>query len=559
MRLQSKTATDLLMGTKVKTIDGIRFKEYNQNQEIDVSLYLPDLIAKNSVCRIIDDLVERIEMSELEAEYKNYGCPSYHPKMMIKVWVYAYSTKVYTSRPLAKKLREDLGFIWLAGKNAPSFKTLCSFRAGKLKGLCEVVIKQMLLYLVEEGYIDLQDLYIDGSKWEANANKYKVTWKKNTARYKESTLTKIEDFLKQVAILQEEEDVRYGSKDLKEHQSNGEIEQILSSADLDKVSQKIQAAILSEKEAEKKKALMAQYKECNKLQEKLSKYELQEAMLGQRNSYSKTDPDATYMQLKDERGAPAYNVQISTSNQFIVHASMHQNTNDSVAFIPHIAAQSTRLEQLGFAQIAEVTADAGYGSEENYHYCVTNSTTAYIKFPLWYQEVSGALVKQEYRSENWQYTQSEDCYVCPQGRKLTFKKAEAETSKNGYQRTVRKYECESCANCPVFKECRGEIAAINSNRTVQRSEQMEMYKQEARERLATERGKEKRSQRSVDVETPFGSIKYNMRHQRFILRGIESVSIEFWLLSMAHNIRKVHSEKTGMWAEHYAQRARKRA
>ena len=88
---------------------------------------------------------------------------------------------------------------------------------------------------------------------------------------------------------------------------------------------------------------------------------------------------------------------------------------------------------------------------------------------------------------------------------------------------------------------------------------MEMYKQEARERLATERGKEKRSQRSVDVETPFGSIKYNMRHQRFILRGIESVSIEFWLLSMAHNIRKVHSEKTGMWAEHYAQRARKRA
>ena len=129
--------------------------------------------------------------------------------------------------------------------------------------------------------------------------------------------------------------------------------------DLDKVSQKIQAAILSEKEAEKKKALMAQYKECNKLQEKLSKYELQEAMLGQRNSYSKTDPDATYMQLKDERGAPAYNVQISTSNQFIVHASMHQNTNDSVAFIPHIAAQSTRLEQLGFAQIAEVTADAG--------------------------------------------------------------------------------------------------------------------------------------------------------------------------------------------------------
>jgi IS5 family transposase len=120
---------------------------------------------------------------------------------------------------------------------------------------------------------------------------------------------------------------------------------------------------------------------------------------------------------------------------------------------------------------------------------------------------------------------------------------------------IRIYESEGCAGCPLFKECRNEKAKPDTNRRVQFSKKLEAYKEQAKALLATEKGKQKRSQRSVDVETPFGDIKYNMGHKRFILRGIEKVTIEFTLLAIAHNLRKVHCQKTGIWKDYYAQRA----
>ena len=131
--------------------------------------------------------------------------------MLLKVWLYGYCTQVYTSRPLAKKLREDLVFIWLAGGQRPCFKTLSSFRSKRMQAIVDVVVSQVLLYLIEQGYVDLSDLYVDGSKWEANANKYKVVWRKNTERYKGWVLSRIADLMQQWQALQEQEDQTYGS------------------------------------------------------------------------------------------------------------------------------------------------------------------------------------------------------------------------------------------------------------------------------------------------------------------------------------------------------------
>ena len=111
----------------------------------------------------------------------------------------------------------------------------------------------------------------------------------------------------------------------------------------------------------------------------------------------------------------------------------------------------------------------------------------------------------------------------------------------------------------MFKECRGERASKETNRKVYINENLEVHKKKEKQRLATEEGIEKRSNRSTDVETPFGDIKYNRGHRRFILRGLEKVNIEFLLLSIAHNLKKVYCEVTGCWAEYYAQRAARSA
>jgi predicted nuclease of restriction endonuclease-like RecB superfamily len=140
-----------------------------------------------------------------------------------------------------------------------------------------------------------------------------------------------------------------------------------------------------------------------------------------------------------------------------------------------------------------------------------------------------------------------------------FKEEVVKKTLNGYDRHLRIYESEGCAGCPFFEQCRGPNAKPGSNRRVQRSEKLEAYKAAVKKRLASEQGLDRRSQRSVDVETPFANMKYNMAHRRFILRGIEKVNIEFQLLVLAHNIKKVYCEQTGIWAEYYAQRAATKA
>lgn len=180
---------------------------------------------------------------------------------------------------------------------------------------------------------------------------------------------------------------------------------------------------------------------------------------------------------------------------------------------------------------------------------------AYVKYGLWYQKQSGKIKKRPYHKYNWPYDKQGDYFVCPQGQKLHFVETKERINKNGFVQQVKMYESEGCQGCPVFEKCRSEKAAKDSNRRVQVNENLEAHKTKAKAALASEQGQEKRSKRGVEVETPFGDIKFNMGHRRFILRGLDKVNIEFLLLSIAHNLRKVYCEKTGIWKEYYAQRA----
>lgn len=548
------------MLTNIEEKKEIRFKAYEQDFEINLPVQIKDLVTENAQIQIIDKLIESIPMDSLTTYYCGIGCPPYHPKMLIKVWVYGYCQGVYTTRPLAKKLREDIGFMYLSGGQHPNFKTLSNFRTGRMGDLMESVLHQILVYLVEQDLVDLSDLYIDGSKWEANNNKYKRVWGKNTARYKSGVSERVRDLLNQYQALQDLEDAQYGQQDLSEHQGSEEIAIHLTSSDLAKRIENLCTQVAKESDKAKAKKADQLSKKLEKEQEKLFKYEEQEEKLGSRNSYGKTDTDATMMRMKDDSLLPGYNVQITSNNQYIIHSSMHQNSSDSVTLQEHWQGLEEKIAPLLEENTERsVTLDAGYGSEENYDFFEHRPVTAYLKYPLWYKDISGQLAKRAYYYGNWFYNADKDEYICPNGQQLVFIKQEEKQTKNGYIRNLKVYQSQSCQDCPFFKQCRGEKAKTDTNRTISISPKLEEHKQKAKLLLASEEGKKKRSQRSTDVETPFGDIKHNGKHRRFYLRGKEKVGIEFNFLAIAHNIRKIECQETGKYKEYYAQRAAKRA
>lgn len=424
-------------------------------------------------------------------------------------------------------------------------------------GMIDLIFKKVLAMLIEEGYVDLADLYVDGSKWEANANRHKVVWSKNTARYKAAVLERIEGLMAEVSRLQAEEDLRYGSQDLELQGEGKEAQVVLRSEQIS--AQLINLNTLIAEATEHK----TRQKELKKLrtalvneQEKLECYEQQEQVLNGRNSFSKTDVDATVMQMKDERLLPGYNIQHSTNNQFIINYTVEQNASDSVTLGAHLDKMEERFEGVSVPEQQNLCADAGYGSEENYADLQERNIKAYVKYALFFQEHNGELAKRKFRRENFPYDKLKDEFTCPNYRKLKYIGDRTDKSTTGYKKAWRLYECESCAECPFAPECKKNE---EKNRTVRFSPQYEAYKAQAKKLLESDKGLEMRSNRSIEVESGFGDIKYNMHHRRFILRERKKVYIEFGLLAIGHNLRKVFCEKSGIWAAYYAQRARKRA
>jgi transposase len=542
------------MAAKVEKVTQIIFKKYDQKQVLQVPIQLEGLIPKNHLSRIVDELVESIEIKELEKYYKGGGRRSYHPKMLLKVWLYGYCERIYTSRKLAKALRENVVFIWLSGNQQPCFKTLSEFRGLKMQGMLDITFKALLSLLLELDYISLEDLYVDGSKWEANGNRHKVVWSKNTERYRARVEERIDLLLQEIKTLQEREDACYGSKDLSEVGEGVDLKVSLTSESVQGHLVRLQELVSKESDKGRAQVLDRLGRKLASECDKLEKYEQQERIAQGRKSYNRTDSDATMLRMKDERLLPAYNVQHTTDHQYVVNWTISQNASDSVTLPPHLSKMEQRMEGIVKHKPKSYTADAGYGSEENYAALEGREIEAFVKYPLWYQEVSGELKKKKFRRENWPYDPDKKCYTCPHGRQLHYKETVSKLSENGYLKQIEMFECESCAGCPFALECK-KNEDDTKNRTVQHSPKLEAYKETARKRLDSEIGRKHRSARSVEVESVFGDLKYNQGHSRFLLRGIEKAYVEYGLIAAAHNIRKVYCEQSGIWKEYYAQRA----
>ena len=204
----------------------IIFKEYTLEQPSLLPPSLEELIPKDHLVRVVNKVIEKIDIKPLLEKYKGGGTSSYHPRMLLKVIVYAYTEKIYSSRKIAKALRENVNFMWIGGGNQPDFRTINHFRGELMKDAVRTVFSKVVELLIEGGYIKLENYFVDGTKIGANANAHKVVWAKKTKHYKERLQEQIKVLLDEIEQVTEKENKEYGEADLEELGGNTGIDAV---------------------------------------------------------------------------------------------------------------------------------------------------------------------------------------------------------------------------------------------------------------------------------------------------------------------------------------------
>ena len=515
--------------TKVQS--SAQFKRYQPEQILLLPPSLDELIEASHLVRVVNHVVESMDISGLINQYKGGGTTAYHPRMLLKILLYAYSVKIYTGRKIAKALRQDIHFMWLSGMSRPDFRTINNFRSSKAKEAIEGLFQQMLLFLVDHGYIKMENYFCDGSTFAADGNKHKMVWKKNAERFKAGAEEQCRELFREIDALNAVEDKQYVNTDLEERGlSAKEITAETIREQADKLDQVI-ASCDSKKQQRKAVSLK---KKLKKKQDKIAVYQQQAEVAGKRSGYNKTDNDATAMRMKNDELLPAYNALAGCEDQFIVTVSIHQNTNDGTCFKDHLE----RLEQQTPVLPKAIIADSIFGTEQNYELLENKQITSYLKFPSFQVEQKQSYQQNPFLKDNFRYNAASDSYSCPNEQQLTLRSIYHQThGRTGYQSTLKEYQCDHCQGCPFYQQCCK--STTGENRLIKVNEKLEAYKQRARENLNNKHGSNLRKQRCIEIESCFGDIKHNMGFRRFHLRGIKKVETEFSLVAMAHNLRKL--------------------
>jgi transposase len=498
------------------------FKSYTPNQIKLLPQSLEERIDKNHPVRIVNQVVDRIDIDPLLKKFKGGGTSSYHPRMLLKVLIYGYLNNTYSSRRIESAIKENIHFMWLAGDNEPDHNTINRFRSERLKDVLRMVFSQVVMLLSEAGHISLKELYTDGTKIEAQANRYTFVWgnaiKTSKARMEEQ-LKELWSYAEQVA-----------AEELKDKapQSFAPVNAEQVKETIKKIDQALEGKKIS-----KKKRQQLNYAKKN-WPANVEKYAQQEKILGERNSYSKTDPDATFMRMKEDHMKngqlkPAYNVQISSNNQFIVNYSLHQATTDTITLKRHL-----EVFNYSYGLTPEVlVADAGYGSEENYQFLEENKIEGYVKHN--YFDRNQREKNQDYfKTENLEVNTKNGKVYCPIGDEMNYIGEATRTTRTGFKQKLSKYQAKNCSRCPLRSACHSQ----KGNRIIEVNLKLRKLKHKAEERLTSEKGIAYRKRRPADVEPVFGNIKHNKNFKRFMLRGLEKVAIETGLLAIAHNLAK---------------------
>lgn len=500
----------------------LAIKSDNRKQNLLLPPSLDELVPENHMVRVVDAVIDRLDISDILSTYRGGGNSAFNPKMMLKVLVFAYLSNVYSSRRIEELLRRDIYFMWLAGMKRPDFRTINYYRGKRLKEGFDAVFTQVVRLLHEEGFVSLKVQYIDGTKIESVANKYTFVWRGSVEKYDARLKAKTEALLRQIE-----------QNHAIENQENPVPEELTAeevTKRVERIKEKVDAETLSKEERKALKQI-----ETDSVP-RMNRYRGQLETMGPRNSYSKTDPDATFMRMKEDamlngQLKPGYNVQISTENQFITNFGIYQRPTDTLTMISYLESFKARYGM----QSEEIVADSGYGSEENYEYMFSNGMTPYVKYNMFHVEQRRGYRNNPFRVSNLFYNPDDDFYVCPMGQKLKFIRQEKRYTASGYQQTVSVYRACRCEGCPL----RGQCHKSKRDRQIEVNHTLDDYKARARELLTSEQGIKHRSNRPIEPEAVFGQIKECGRFRRLRLKGLTGAKIDFGLKALAHNLRKL--------------------
>ena len=475
----------------------------NTTKQFSYQLMLPlepeVKIEASEAVRLMLKITERLDYSKLAASYiRKPSELEATAKQMFQLVTLGFMEGYYSTRKLESACKNDIRFMYiLRGKKAPDHNRFWSFIKHRLQGeVAEHLFYQVTSYLEEAGEIDYTNVFIDGTKIEANANKYSFVWKKSTNKYESRLDIKTENLLSEIA------------KEHPEIKSKTSTEECLTYL-------KSQAEI------------------------RKSKYQGYNQTFNNRNSFSKTDTDATFMRMKDDHMMngqlkPAYNLQLAVEGEYIVGLDISSERSDMATLVPLLE----RMEKGSGKKHENVTVDAGYESEENYKALKSGNQTAYIK-PANYEKSKKRKYKTNaYLRENMPYDSVADTYTCPQGNLFSYIYTTTRKSSGGFESTITIYECHGCMDCTQKKLC----TRAKGNRRIRVSKDFIALRNESLARITSDKGKVLRLNRSIQSEGAFGVLKQDYGFKRFFRRGATNVFTESTIFAIAYNINKLHGK-----------------
>ena len=522
-------------------------QDYTLNEEgyqLKLPLNLETIIPADDSVRLLSQFVEAMDLTDLYSTYERINTVS--PRTLLKIVLYSYMNGDYSSRSMELNCKRDINFMYLLeGKPVPDHATFARFRSIHFAPCAKRILAEMSALLYELGEVSGETIFIDGTKIEACANKYTFVWKKAVTKNHEKLLIKI------AALIAECEQL-YGIQIV--HGDTVKMKHV-------KRLRKKLYALKQEENIEfvhgigkRKSPLQKSIETLEGYLERLKGYTKKLHICGKRNSYSKTDPDATFMRMKEDAMGngqlkPAFNLQHGVDSEYIVWLTTGPQPADATTLIPFLKETE---EYLAF-KYQKFMEEAGYESEENYVFLDQNQQLAFIK-PSNYEISKKRTYKNDIgRIENMDYDEKSDAYICKNGKQLSFTHVRRSKSKTGYVSEKSIYQCEECKDCPYKKECiKGNNCKTpieGRNKVLSVAKTFLKYREEDLERILSDEGILLRINRNIQAEGSFGELKQDMGFRRYLSRGTSNVLAESVLLAMAKNVNKLHNKiqkgKTG--------------
>ena len=522
---------------KTKLIPVTDYTTFNRNYQIKLPLNIELSVPASDPVRLLSAFVEGMDLSDLYKTYDRIRKNQATPRQMLKIVLYAAMNRLYSSRDIESACRRDINFMYLLeGTPAPDHATIARFISLHFSECSKEILAGMSEALYAMGELSGKSIFIDGTKIESVANKYTFVWKKAVTKSQAKLLEKIERFTAECEDL-------YGIRIVYNDKIDiGTLKRLRK--ELMKIGDE-EGIVFVKGAGHRKSQLQKTVEELDEYMRRLSDYKEKLETLGTRNSYSKTDPDATFMRMKEDamrngQLKPAYNIQHGVDSEYITWVDISAHPTDTRTLIPLLKDMEKHLS----FKYTEIVADAGYESEENYAFLEGNGQLSFIKPTNYEISKTRRYRKDISRAENMAYDKERDLYICHAGKELPVLYERKPKNESGYRRKITIYGCSDCGGCPYKSDCihgnNCNTPMEERNKTIQVSKKMLEYRKKDLERITGEYGTLLRVNRSIQAEGSFADVKEDMNFRRYLYRGKKNALAQSIILAMGRNISKLH-------------------